>query len=71
MKDWASRAAAALTLPDTIAATPDGGAAVKVGSDGRTFVSISWPTLLIRHGSDDPDRVQAAARKPSKPRTKA
>ncbi|MDY7525199.1 hypothetical protein [Sphingomonas sp. 10B4] len=65
-------------MPDTIAATPDDGAAVKVGSNGRTFVSIGWSTLLVRHGSDDPDRVEAmiardpaAARKRSKPRTRA
>lgn len=114
MKDWASLAAFALTLPDTIAATHYRGAAVKVGSNGRVFVSIGseadsfvlsidaetkamlletdpasfwqtphyegWPALLVRYDSDDPERVQAmiarardqaAARKPSKPRTKA
>lgn len=40
MKDWESLAAFALTLPDTVAGTHYGGAAIKVASNGRAFVSI-------------------------------
>jgi hypothetical protein len=40
MKDWESLAAFTLTLPDTVAGTHYGGAAIKVASNGRAFVSI-------------------------------
>ena len=41
VKDWDDIAAFALTLPDTVAATHDGGPAIKVASNGRAFVSPS------------------------------
>lgn len=40
MKDWNALTGFALTLPDTITGTHYGGAAIKVASNGRAFVSI-------------------------------